>query len=84
MDKYAKPNLYVFAKNISLALSKNDVTYEYSTDGISYAAITDITDISTSTGSISYRMGIDLTGKPDGKINLTYRIRATNNTFQSV
>ncbi|MBP9812367.1 hypothetical protein KBC86_03220 [Candidatus Gracilibacteria bacterium] len=84
MERYTKPNLYAIFKNIPLSLSKNSVTYEYSTDGITYTPISDITDTSTSTGSISYRMGVDLSAKPDGKITVIYRVRASNSTFQNI
>lgn len=29
-------------------------------------------------------MSIDLSGKPDGRITVTYRVRATNDTFQNI
>ncbi len=84
MENYSKPNLYAKFKNIPLNLSKDIVSYEYSTDGQNFTPITNITDISTTTGSIDYRMGVDLSGKPDGRITVTYRVRASNNTFQNI
>lgn len=49
MENYTKPNLYAKFKNIPLALSKDNVTYEYTTDGQNFTPITNITDISTTT-----------------------------------
>ena len=84
MEKYTKPSLYTLFSNIPTTLSKNLVTYEYSTNGTTYSPITDITDISTSTGSLKYRVWVDLSSVPDGLVTVNYRVRAANNTFQSI
>lgn len=84
MEKYTKPNLYTLFSNIPTNLSKNLVTYEYSTNGTTYMPITDITDISTSTWSLKYRVWVDLSGVPDGLVTVSYRVRAANNAFQSI
>lgn len=84
MERYSKPNLYIRLKNILPSLSKDNVTYEYSTDNKFFYPITDITNMSVWTGSLDYSVGIDLSGKPDGKITISLRVRGSGNAFQSI
>jgi hypothetical protein len=84
MDKYASPDIFVNFKNIPLALKKESVTYEYATDGKTFSPVTSITNISTGTGFLDYKVMVDLTGKPDGLTVLTFRVRATNQSFQTL
>lgn len=84
MERYAKPILYSTFKNIPISLSKESVTYQYSTDGQNFYPITDITDLSIWTWSLDYRMAVDLSGKPDGKITIIYRVQANDWSFQNL
>jgi hypothetical protein len=84
MDRYSSPNIYVNFKNIPLTLKKESVTYEYATDGKTFSPVTSITNISTGTSFLDYKVMVDLTGKPDGLTVLTFRVRATNQSFQTL
>lgn len=46
--------------------------------------MTGITNISTGTGFLDYKVMVDLSGKPDGLTVLTFRVRATNQSFQTL
>lgn len=83
MERYAKPNLSMQLKSIAPNLSKDMVDYQYSTDGKIFSGITDITDISASTGSLSYRVSLNLSSVPDGKVNITLRVKS-GETYQNI
>jgi len=84
MDKYTKPMLYVNFRNIPTNLNKDNVIYEYSTSTGVFSSITNITQIATGSGTIDYKIGVDLSGKPDGKINVVFRVRASDQSFQNI
>ncbi len=84
MERYSKPNLFALFRNIPNTLSKDSVIYEYSIDWQNFYPISDITDLSIWTWSFDYRMGIDLSGKPDGKLMISYRVRASNWSFKNI
>ena len=84
MDKYTKPILYANFRNIPLSLNKDEVIYEYSTSTGIFSPITNITQIGVWSGTIDYKIGVDLLGKPDGKINVVFRVRASDQSFQNI
>lgn len=84
MERYTKPNLTIQIKSIPLKFSKDLVEYQYSTDGTTFSGITSLSDISTSTGSITYRASMDLSSIPDGKVNVTLRIRVPSGSFSNL
>jgi len=83
MEKYAKPNLTIQLKSIAPNLSKDTVEYQYSTDGKKFSGITDIIDISSSTGFLNYRVNLNLSSVPDGKVSITLRIKS-GDTYQNI
>ncbi len=83
IEKYTRPELTLAVRSVPLNLSTNLVTYEYSTSTGIFIPITTITDISTGTSSLDYRMRIDLTNVPDGRVNVALRVR-TGSTSQNI
>jgi len=82
IEQYTSPNLSIRLSNIVPNLSNNDVDYEYSTDGDTFYTITDLSDTS-SWALLSYRASINMANIPDGRINITLRIRSWE-TFQNI
>lgn len=84
MDKYIKPILYANFRNIPTNLNKDNVIYEYSTSTGIFSPITNITQIGSASWTIDYKIGVDLTGKPDGKMNVVFRVRSADQSFQNI
>lgn len=83
IDKYTKPNLTINIKNIPPALSKNTTEYQYSISGSTFNKITTITDLSTSTGSLQYRISLDLSSAKDGLVSISLRTKS-GSVYQNI
>lgn len=83
MEKYNKPDLLFHIKNIPLNLPKDQVVYEYAIDGKTFLPLYGVVDVSNSTGSLSYRVGLNMTTVPDGKITLTLRVKSKT-SYQNI
>lgn len=83
IEKYTKPNVMIQLKSIAPNLSKDTVEYQYSTDGKTFSGITDITDISSLTGSLDYKISLNISSVPDGKVNITLRVKS-GETYQNI
>jgi hypothetical protein len=76
MNGYTSPNLSVTLRGIAANLSKDTVEYQYALSGGVFNPITQITDLSVSTGSLIYRVSLGLAWVPDGKVNLILRVKS--------
>lgn len=83
MNGYTTPNLSLSFSGIAPNLSKDLVEYQYSLSGSSFLPITSITDISTSTGSLQYRVTLNMSSAKDGKNTVTLRVKS-GDTYQNL
>ena len=85
MDKYSKPNLSFYLKNIPLNLAKENVVYQYSFATGSFIDInsTNLNSISSATGSLAYQVNLDISSIPDGKVNLVLRVK-NGSVYQNI
>lgn len=83
MNWYTSPNLSLTLWGIAANLSKDTVEYQYALSGGVFNPITQITDLSTGTANLIYRVALNLTGVPDGRVSLTLRVKS-GGTVQNI
>jgi hypothetical protein len=83
MNGYTAPNLSLSFSGIAPNLSKDLVEYQYSLSGSVFSPITSITDTSTSTGSLQYRVSLNMSNVRDGRITVTLRVKS-GDTYQNL
>ncbi len=78
LDSYNSPNLQLTLSWIPLSLSKNKVTYQFSTNSWTYVDVLSwsIIDTSTSTWSYKYRLVLNMSIYPDGITNVALRTKS--------
>ncbi len=84
IERYLKPNFSVTFRNVPEQLTKENVNYEYAVDGKTFLPLTNMIPLSSASGNLSYRVTMDISTVPDGKVNFTFRIRNTSNAFQNI